>query len=201
MICLLCDPAFLAVRDGTDWNKDRRKAILNLQGGGPPAREGGQGMRSLSQGILNHISFGRTSGHVRRIQTVSYVVLLMLLVICLPALSDIPHDFGGTVLGVSDQNGLYVEVTQPGTTGLGGSMHILLKQPVPNLFYFLGSELQFDILGHDILGRLVCDAYLAGGPIQDVYYCGEYPDVCAFYGPHFRGDLYNWDRSPIYHPL
>lgn len=155
-------------------------------------------MRSLSQEILDHISFGRTSSHVRWIQTGFNVVLLMVLVICLPALSDIPHDFEGTVLGVSGQNGLYVEVTQPGTTGLEGDVHLLLKQPVPNLFYFLGSELQFDILGHDILGRLVCDAYFAGGPIQDVYYCGEYPDVCAFYGPHFRGNLYNWDRSPIF---
>ncbi len=91
----------------------------------------------------------------------SYVVLLMLLVICPPALSDIPHDFAGTVLGISDQNGLYVEVTQPGTTGLIGGVHMLLKQPVPNLYYFLGSELKFDILGHDIIGRLVCDAYFA----------------------------------------
>ncbi len=154
-----------------------------------------------SQGILNHVSFIITSGQVHRIRIVSYVVLLMLLAICLPALSDIPHDFAGIVLGISDQNGLYVEVTQPGTTGSIGGVHMLLKQPAPNLYYFLGSELKFDILGHDILGRLVCDAYFAGGPIQDVYYCGEYPDVCAFYGSHFRGNLYNWDRSPILLPI
>ncbi len=154
-----------------------------------------------SQGILSYVSFTRTSSQVHWTQTVSYIALSILFMLCLPAFSDLPHDFSGTVLGVSDQNALHVEVTQPGTTGLKGDVHMLLKQPVPILYYFLGSELQFDILGHDILGRLVCDAYFAGGSIQDVYYCGEYPDVCAFYGPHFRDDLYNWDRLPILLPI
>ncbi len=115
-------------------------------------------MISISQRILNYVSFIRTSRQVCWRRAVPHIALSILFVLCLPALSDLPHDFSGAVLGVSDQNELYVYVTQPGATGLNGDVQVLLDHPLPGLYYFAGSELQFDILGHDILGRLVCDA-------------------------------------------
>jgi len=154
-------------------------------------------MRSISQGILNYVSSMRTTKQVHHIQPVPYIALLMLFVLCLPAFADPTYDFSGITLSISDPNGLYVDVTQPGTTGLKGNVEVLLEKPMPDLYYFAGIELQFDILGHDILGRPVCDAYFAGSPIQDLYYCREYPDLCAFYGPDFENRLYNWDRLPI----
>jgi len=156
-------------------------------------------MRFISQRIINYASSMRVPIQVSWIQAIPYVTLLMLFLLCLPAFSEVAHDFSGTVLRVSDQNGLYVNVTQPGTTGLRGNVEVLLKQPLPDLNYFIGSELQFDILGHDILGRPVCDAYLAGSSIQDVYYCKKYPDLCALYGSNFRSDLIGRDY-PFYYP-
>jgi hypothetical protein len=106
------------------------------------------------------------------------------------------YDFTGFVLKVSEPNALYVNVTQSNTIALGKT-EVLLKQPLPDLSYFKNKVLQFDILGHDILGRPVCDVYLNGRTIQDVYYCIKYPSLCAYYGPYFNNQLigteaYSW---------
>ncbi|HUI40176.1 MAG TPA: hypothetical protein VLY86_04555 [Methanothrix sp.] len=106
------------------------------------------------------------------------------------------YDFTGFVLKVSEPNLLYVNVTQSNTIALGKT-EVLLNQPLPDLSYFNNKVLQFDILGHDILGRPVCDVYLNGRTIQDVYYCIKYPALCAYYGPYFNNQLigteaYTW---------
>jgi hypothetical protein len=98
------------------------------------------------------------------------------------------YDFTGFVLKVSEPNALYVNVTQSNTVALGKT-EVLLDQPLPDLSYFKDKVLQFDILGHDILGRPVCDVYLNGRTIQDVYYCIKYPSLCAYYGPYFNNQL------------
>lgn len=98
------------------------------------------------------------------------------------------YDFMGVVLKVSEPNALYVNVTKSNTIALGKT-EVLLNQPLPDLSYFRDKELQFDIIGPDILKRPVCDVYLNGRTIQDVYYCIKYPAMCAYYGPYFNNQL------------
>ena len=58
---------------------------------------------------------------------------------------------------------------------------ILLSRPVSMraLQYFQGKELSFSFLGHDILGRPICDAYFNGIPID------EYFSVYGYYSPQY----------------
>ncbi len=127
------------------------------------------------------------------------IAFLMLVFLSVPAFSATAHDFAGTVLKVSEPNGLKVRITESGLQGLGNSTEVILAQTLPDLSYFRGKELQFDIVGHDILGRPVCDAYLDGKSIQDVYYCIKYPDYCELYGSDFRNELIGYDYySPCY---
>ncbi|OPY48990.1 MAG: hypothetical protein A4E48_02492 [Methanosaeta sp. PtaU1.Bin060] len=98
------------------------------------------------------------------------------------------YDFTGVVFRVSEPNALYVNVTKSSTIALGKT-EVLLNQPLPDLSYFNGKELQFNIIGHDILKRPVCDVYFNGRTIQDAYYCMKYPSTCAYYGQYFNNQL------------
>lgn len=101
------------------------------------------------------------------------------------------YDFSGIAIKVSEPNSLYVSVTSSNTNTItvGSKIEVLFEQPLADLSYFRNQELQFDITGHDILGRPVCDVYLNGRTIQDVYYCIKYPALCAYYGPYFNNQL------------
>lgn len=81
---------------------------------------------------------------------------------------------GGTVLSIKDENSMYVNFTNSNILGMNGVTLILLSHPVSvkDLMYFQGRELSFSLLGHDILGRPVCDAYFGGVPID--YYLKQY---------------------------
>lgn len=108
--------------------------------------------------------------------------IALALFIFLPSLviSAFAYDFVGTVEKISEPNGMIINVTQPGTYGLQAKVEVLLDKPLSTLSSFKGKELQFEILGHDILGRPVCDAYLAGTNIRDVSYCQLNPVECSY---------------------
>jgi len=123
------------------------------------------------------------------------------------AISAFAYDFVGTVEKISEPNGMIVNVTQPGTYGLQAKVEVLLDKPLSTLSSFMGKELQFDILGHDILGRPVCDAYLAGTNIRDVSYCQLNPVDCnyarhsrdyyRYYDYAWEGRVYEWPEGYI----
>jgi hypothetical protein len=98
---------------------------------------------------------------------IALILLLSLPSLIFPAMA---YDFTGTVEKVSEPNSMTVNVTQPGTYGLQAKVEVLLDKPLADLIYFKGKELQFDILGRDILGRPVCEAYLNGISIRQAYY-------------------------------
>ncbi|MEI6104522.1 MAG: hypothetical protein WCP70_11310 [Methanothrix sp.] len=108
---------------------------------------------------------------------IALILLLSLPLLIFPALA---YDFTGTVEKVSEPNGMTVNVTQPGTYGLQAKVEVLLDKPLEGLIYFKGKELQFEILGRDILGRPVCEAYLNGISIRQVYYCIQNPVDCSY---------------------
>jgi len=112
------------------------------------------------------------------VRSLFWLALIILFLVPSPAFSTITYDFVGTVQKVSEPNGLYVNITQSNVAGLGGLTEILLEQPMYELSYYRGQELQFDMLGHDILGRPVCRAYIDGVGIQEAYYCKMHPDQC-----------------------
>jgi len=80
------------------------------------------------------------------------------------------NDLTGTVLSVSDENSMTINVATSNILGLTGATTILLSDPVSvaRLQSYIGKELTFEVLGHDILGRLVCEAYRNGVPIDYV---------------------------------
>ena len=118
---------------------------------------------------------------------VTTVVILALILLAVPALSEMTYDFKGTVERVSEPNGLFININNPNATGSEKSVDVLIDHPIDDLPYFVGKELDFIVLGHDILGRPVCDAYLNGVDIQWVYYCRMHPLECEYY----RDDLDN----------
>ncbi|MBN1236547.1 MAG: hypothetical protein JW999_10965 [Methanotrichaceae archaeon] len=99
------------------------------------------------------------------------IALILLLSTPLLVFSALAYDFVGTVEKVSEPNGMTVNITQPGTYGLQARVEVLLDKPLADLACFKDKELQFEVLGHDILGRPVCEAYLDGVNIRHVYYC------------------------------
>jgi hypothetical protein len=84
------------------------------------------------------------------------------------AVSQATGYLGGIVLSLRDENSMYVNFTNSNIPGIEGDTLILLSHPVSmkDLMYFRGKELSFSLLGHDILGRPVCDAYFDGIPID-----------------------------------
>ncbi len=102
------------------------------------------------------------------------------------------YDFSGIALTVSEPNILTVSVTSSNTNTItvGSKIEVIISSPgLPDLSYFRNKELQFDITGRDLRGTLVCDVYLNGRTIQDVYWCRQYPAQCAYYGPYFNSEL------------
>jgi hypothetical protein len=98
--------------------------------------------------------------------------------------SQAPGYLRGTVLSIRDENSMYVNFTNSNIPGMEGATLILLSGPVSigDLIYFQGKELTFSILGHDILGRPVCDAYFEGIPIDD--YLRRY-ERYGYYSPGY----------------
>jgi hypothetical protein len=113
-----------------------------------------------------------------------------------PTVSQAPGYFGGTVLSIIDENRMYVNFTKSNILGMEGVTLILLSRPVlmKVLLYFQGKELSFNLLGHDILGRPICDAYFDGIPIEDyssMYrnYAPGYEYYSPGYGYYSSGSL------------
>jgi len=106
--------------------------------------------------------------------------LLLILSTAALVFSSHAYDFSGMVEKISETNRMTVNVTQPGTYGLQAKVEVLLDSPLPDLSCFKDRVLQFDILGHDILGRPVCDAYLNGINIRHLYFCGHNPLECSY---------------------
>jgi hypothetical protein len=112
-----------------------------------------------------------------------------------PIVSQVPGSLVGTLLTIRDENSMYVNFTKSNIPGMEGATLILLPRPVPMriLLYFQGKELSFSHLGHDILGRPICDVYFNGLPIEDYtseygYYSpqyGYYPSQYGYYSPRY----------------
>ncbi len=106
-----------------------------------------------------------------------------------PAVSQVPANLVGTVLSIRDENSMYVNFTKSNIPGMEGVTLVLFPQPVPmtDLLYFQGKELSFSLLGHDILGRPICDAYFDGIPIIDYLKryetYGNYAPGYGYYSP------------------
>ena len=119
-----------------------------------------------------------------------------------PAASQTPGYLVGTLLTIRDENSMYVNFTQSNIPGMEGVTLILLPRPVSMraLQYFQGKELSFSFLGHDILGRPICDAYFSGIPIDEYfsvygYYSSQYKYYSPVYG--YYSPMYGY-YSPQY---
>ena len=90
----------------------------------------------------------------------------------------------GTVLSIKDENSMYVNFTNSNIQGIKGAMLILLPRPVSvkDLMYFQGKELSFSLLGHDILGRPICDAYFDGISIDNYL---KRDEMRGYYPPRY----------------
>ena len=102
-----------------------------------------------------------------------------------PTASQVPGYLRGTVLSIRDENSMYVNFTGSNVPGMEGVTLILLPRPVPvsTQLYFQGKELSFNLQGHDILGRPICDAYYNGIPIEDYSSYGYYSPRYGYYPP------------------
>jgi hypothetical protein len=124
-----------------------------------------------------------------------------------PTASQVPGPLVGTLLTIRDENSMYVNFTKSNIPGMKGATLILLPRTVPMriLLYFQGKELSFSLLGYDILGRPICDAYFNGLPIEDYsseygYYSHQYGYYSPWYGyyspPHGNYSFWQEFYSP-----
>lgn len=124
---------------------------------------------------------------------IGFILLISLILLALPANA---YDFAGKVMKVTEPNIMTVDITEPGTYGVQAKVEVLLDKPLSNLASFKGKELQFEMQGHDILGRPVCEAYLNDVNIRNVY-DGWQPPVVYWYSPGYY--YYNgWGWNGIY---
>jgi len=124
-----------------------------------------------------------------RSQISARIALLLLFSLPLLVLPATAYDFTGTVVKVTELNSMTVNITQPGTYGLQAKVEVLLDKPLANLGSFKGKELQFEMLGRDILGRPICEAYLNGINIRNVY-DGWQPPIVYGYSPGYYYNYY-----------
>jgi len=122
------------------------------------------------------------------------IALILLFTMPLLVLPATAYDFMGTVVKVAEPNAVTVNVTQSGTYGLQATVEVLFDGPLANLASFKGKELQFEILGHDILGRPVCEAYLNDINIRDIYNGWQNP---VYYGYH--SGYFGWEMAGRYY--
>ena len=117
-----------------------------------------------------------------------------------PTVSQVPGSLVGTLLTIRDENSIYVNFTKSNIPGMQGTTLILLPRPVSMkiLLYFQGKELSFSLLGHDILGRPICDVYFNGLPIED--YTSEYGYYSHPYGYYYPQYGYYSPMNGYYSP-
>lgn len=123
--------------------------------------------------------------------------LALITALVVPAVSQTPQYLVGTVLSIKDTNSMYVDFGQTNVPGMQGSTLILLSGPVSmrTLLSFQGKQLSFNVLGHDILGRPVCDAYYNGRPLSfytDLGYYIDYYSDTGYSGYYpYNGYMYS----------
>jgi len=102
-------------------------------------------------------------------------VLSLIFAMIMPAVSQAPGYLVGTVVDVRDDNSMYVDFGASNIPGMQGVTLILLQNPVPfrEMLFLRGKQLTFAHLGHDILGRPICDAYYYGININYIYYYSD----------------------------
>lgn len=146
------------------------------------------------------LSGGAAPFNSRRIA--SCIVAVFFFTMSLLAYSCLAYDFVGTVVKISEPNGMTVNVTQSGTLGLQAEVEVLLDKPLDGISNFRGKNLQFEILGHDILGRPVCEAYLDGTNIREIAYCTLHPIECNFkkYASSVPYAPFDWTNRYVYPP-
>ena len=109
------------------------------------------------------------------------IALILLLSLSLLVFSALAYDFTGTVVKVSEPNGMTVNVTQPGTYGLQATVEVLLDKPLADLVASREKSCNSRSKGHDILGRTVCEAYLNEINIRNVYTAGKIQLITAMH--------------------
>ncbi len=120
------------------------------------------------------------------------IALILFFSLPLLTLTASAYDFTGTVEKVTEPNSMTVNIAQSGTYGLQAKVEVLLDKPLANLASFKGKELQFEIMGHDILGRPICEAYLNGINIRNVYDGWQTPIVYGYRPGYYYYD-WEWD--------
>jgi hypothetical protein len=132
-------------------------------------------------------------GKTAKSQIGARIALILLFTFPLLAIPAAAYDFAGTIVKVTEPNSLTVNITQPGTYGLQAKVEVLLEKPLANIASFKGKELQFEMLGRDILGRPICEAYLNGINIRNVY-DGWQPPIVNSYRPGYYYYGWEWDE-------
>jgi len=99
-----------------------------------------------------------------------FVGLALAVLLSVPGAMAAYNDLTGTVLSVSSEGVATINIASSNTLGITGVTTILLSDQATAaaLHNYIGKELTFEILGYDILGRLVCEAYQNGVPIDYV---------------------------------
>jgi hypothetical protein len=99
-----------------------------------------------------------------------FVGLALAVLLSMPGAMAAYNDLTGTVLSISSEGVATVNIASSNTLGITGVSTILLSDQATAaaLQNYIGKELTFEILGYDILGRFVCEAYQNGVPIDYV---------------------------------
>ena len=86
--------------------------------------------------------------------------LLLLLLLIAPIVQGANTSFiFGMVLNTTDANSFYINITSSNITDVTGIIQVISAKPQNELVNFIGKNLLFNVVGHDMLGRLVVDGY------------------------------------------
>jgi len=86
--------------------------------------------------------------------------LLLLLLLIAPIVQGANTSFiFGMVLNATDANSFYINISSSNITDVIGIIQVISAKPQNELVNFIGKDLLFNVVGHDIQGRLVVDGY------------------------------------------
>jgi hypothetical protein len=86
--------------------------------------------------------------------------LFLLLLLIAPIVQGANTSFiFGMVLNTTDANSFYINITSTNITDVKGIIQVISAKPQNELVNFIGKDLLFNVVGHDIQGRLVVDGY------------------------------------------
>lgn len=118
--------------------------------------------------------------------------LALICITVVPAVSQTTGLMVGTVLEVKDGNSMVVNITASNVPGIYGTTLIFLPHPYPmeQLMYFQGKQLSFNLLGYDIQGIPICNAYYNGISIDYFEYYALMNLNEYYFSPYYYYDYY-----------